>query len=116
MLFKADGYSELIQSFQLSLQVSGLIDILSLPHLKQRCTELSNTSETCLPTTAWFLYSEVEDESLGRVYRRDEPEVGGQIEAGQGNQAGEIISFEELRATCAMRRFKVILRSPTYPG
>ena len=112
MLFKADGYSELIQSFQLSLQVSGLIDILSLPNLK-RCTELSNTSETCLPTTAWFLYSEVGYESLGRVYRRDEPEVGGQIEAGQGNQTAEIISFEELRATCAMRRFKVILRSPS---
>lgn len=71
---------------------------------------MSSESETCLPTTTWFLYSEVEEEPLGRIYRKGVPEVGGQIEAGQGNQAGEIVSFEELRATCAMRRFKVILR------
>lgn len=71
---------------------------------------MSNDSETCLPTTTWFLYSEFEEEPLGRIYRKGAPEVGGQIEEGQGNQGGEIVSFEELRATCAMRRFKVILR------
>ena len=71
---------------------------------------MSETEETCLPTTTWFLYSEVEEEPLGRIYRKGIPEAGMQIEEGQGNQAGEIVSFEELRATCAMRRFKVILR------
>jgi hypothetical protein len=71
---------------------------------------LSNESETCLPTTTWFLYSEVEDEPLGRIYRKGIPEVGGQIEEGQGFQSAEVVSFEELRATCAMRRFKVVLR------
>ena len=71
---------------------------------------MSNESETCLPTTTWFLYSEVEDEPLGRIYRKGIPKVGGQIEGGQGFQSAEIVSFEELRATCAMRRFKVVLR------
>jgi hypothetical protein len=70
---------------------------------------LSNESETCLPTTTWFLYSEVENEPLGR-YRKGIPEVGGQIEEGQGFKSAEVVSFEELRATCAMRRFKVVLR------
>ena len=71
---------------------------------------MSEPEETCLPTTTWFLYSEVEEEPLGRIYRKGIPEADMQIEGGQGNQAGEIVSFEELRATCAMRRFKVILR------
>jgi|TARA_B110000196_G_scaffold10536_1_gene8775 hypothetical protein len=71
---------------------------------------LSDATETCLPTTQWFLYSEAEEEPLGRIYQKSLPEVGGRIEEGQGFQAAEIVSFDELRATCAMRRFKVVLR------
>ena len=29
---------------------------------------LSNPDETCLPTTTWFLYSEVQEKPLGRIY------------------------------------------------
>ena len=61
------------------------------------------TSETCLPITVWFLHDE-NGAPLGQVYRRQIPEVGVRIEA------GEVTVFEELRPTCAMRRFRVTLR------
>ena len=62
------------------------------------------TSETCLPTTAWFLYDE-DGAPLGQVHRRKMPEVGVRIEA------GEVVGVEELRPTCAMRRFRVVVRA-----
>ncbi len=73
---------------------------------------MSDSTDTCLPTTTWFLYSEVEEEPLGRVYRRSLPEVGMKIEAdeNQGVRACEIVSADELRPTCAIRRFKVVVR------
>ena len=73
---------------------------------------MSQSSDTCLPTTTWFLYSEVEEEPLGSVYRKELPKVGSNIEADEarGIQAAEVVSFTELRATCAMRRFKVVVR------
>ena len=64
---------------------------------------------TCLPTTTWFLYSE-DDVPLGRVYRSSAPEAEAQIEDGPGFASAEVVSFTELRATCAMRRFKVVVR------
>jgi hypothetical protein len=73
---------------------------------------MSDSPETCLPTTTWFLYSEGEEEPLGSIYRKALPEVGASIEedATRGIKAAEIVSFTELRATCAMRRFKVVVR------
>ena len=62
------------------------------------------TSETCLPTTAWFLYDE-SGAPLGQVHCREMPEVGVRIEA------GEVVGVEELRPTCAMRRFRVVVRA-----
>ena len=64
---------------------------------------MSDRPETCLPTTTWYLFSE-EDEPLGQIYRAGVPEVGAQIEGGQ------VVSFTELHATCAMRRFRVVVR------
>ena len=64
---------------------------------------------TCLPTTTWFLYSE-DDVPLGRVYMRSAPQAEAQIEDGPGFASAEVVSFTELRATCAMRRFKVVVR------
>jgi len=73
---------------------------------------LTESSETCLPTTTWFLYSEGDEEPLGSIYRKSLPEVGVGIEedAARGIKAAEVVSFTELRATCAMRRFKVVVR------
>ena len=73
-------------------------------------SESNDPAATCLPTTTWFLYSEVEEQPLGRIFRKGVPEVGDKIEEGQGFQAAEVVSFIELQATCAVRRFKVVLR------
>ncbi len=70
---------------------------------------MSDGPETCLPTTAWYLFSE-EDEPLGQIYRAGLPEVDAQIEGGQGFETAQVVSFTELRATCAMRRFRVVVR------
>ena len=70
---------------------------------------MSNRPETCLPTTTWYLFSE-EDEPLGQIYRAGPPEVDAQIEGGQGFETARVVSFTELRATCAMRRFRVVVR------
>ena len=67
---------------------------------------------TCLPTTTWFLYSE-DDVPLGRVYRRRAPPAEAQIEDGPGFASAEVVCFTVLRATCAMRRFKVGVRGLT---
>jgi len=66
-------------------------------------------ASTCLPATTWFLYSE-EDVPLGRVYRSGVPQVDVQIEEGPAFAVAQVVSFTELRATCAMRRFKVVVR------
>jgi hypothetical protein len=59
----------------------------------------SSTSQTCLPTTTWFLYSEAEDAPLGSIYRKSPPEAGARIEERPGIPAAEVVSFTELRAT-----------------
>ena len=69
---------------------------------------MSEPTETCLPTTTWYLYSE-DGTPLGSVYRSALPEAGAKIEDGPGFASAEIMSVDELRATCAMRRFKVVV-------
>ncbi|MDA1129512.1 MAG: hypothetical protein O2913_12565 [Chloroflexi bacterium] len=71
---------------------------------------MNDPPETCLPTTTWYLYSE-EDEPFGSIYRGALPEVGATIEDGPGFKTAHIVSFTELRATCAMRRFRVVVRT-----
>lgn len=70
---------------------------------------MSDRPETCLPTTTWYLFSE-EGEPLGQVYRSGVPEVDAQIEGDQRFETAQVVSFTELGATCAMRRFRVVLR------
>jgi len=68
--------------------------------------------EPCLPVASWFLYSE-DGQALGQVYRKkgeDVPTVGQRLSEADNGLDGVIVSFEELRATCAMRRFKVVLK------
>ncbi len=70
---------------------------------------MSDRAETCLPTTTWYLFTE-EDEPLGQIYRAGLPEVDAQIEGGQGFEIAQVVSFTELGATCAIRRFRVVVR------
>ena len=67
---------------------------------------------TCLPVTLWFLYSEG-GEPLGQVYRSGEesiPSVGARIDNGARWKSAAVVEFSELRATCSMRRFRVVVR------
>ena len=64
------------------------------------------TSETCLPTTAWFLV-DGDGRPLGQVFRAELPEVGARVDA------GVVVAFEELRPTCSMRRFRVVVKGPS---
>lgn len=59
----------------------------------------------------WFLYSE-DDVALGSIYRSGHPEIGAKIENGPEFKSAQVVSFTELRATCANRRFKVVVRNP----
>ncbi len=65
-------------------------------------------SETCLPTTSWFLADEA-GKPLGQIRRRGIPSVGTSIEGEARLAAAVVVSFQELRPSCAMRRFKVVV-------
>ncbi len=61
---------------------------------------------------AWYLKSEG-NEPLGQVYRSGDdavPEPGALVTDGAGSSRARIVRFRELGATCAMRRFEVIVR------
>ena len=72
---------------------------------------MTSQPDNCLPVAVWFLYTEA-DEPLGRVYRPDssKPNPGDRMEDAERWGMAEVIAFEELRPTCAMRRFKVVVR------
>lgn len=64
-------------------------------------------------SAVWFLYSEA-NEPLGQLYRGEAeavPGVGDSIaDAGGRWQTAEIVDVKELGPTCAMRRFRVVIR------
>ena len=70
---------------------------------------MNDLPETCLPTTMWYLYSE--DVPLGSIYRSAHPEIGATIEDGPEFKTARVVSFTELRATCANRRFRVVVQA-----
>ena len=68
------------------------------------------TEETA--STVWFLCSE-NKEPLGQIYRRGEeavPVVGARLSNGARWNSAEVVGFTELRPSCAMRRFQVVIR------
>ena len=63
-------------------------------------------------SAAWFLVSE-EGNPLGQIYCTDgrvEPSVGETLENGRTWNRAEVLSFQELQASCGMRRFQVVVR------
>ena len=62
------------------------------------------TPETCLPTTAWFLVGE-DGKPMGQVFRKELPQVGWRVDG------AVVVRFDELRPTCSMRRFRVVVRT-----
>ena len=64
----------------------------------------------CLPTTVWFLVSE-DGDPLGQTYA-PAPEVGQEVRRPEAVAGWVVVTLEELRAACAMRRFRVVIRPP----
>ena len=66
-------------------------------------------SQTCIPTFTWFLVDE-DGRPVGQIRRPDMPEAGASFSTeGKFEEAG-IVEVVELRPTCSMRRFRVIIR------
>jgi hypothetical protein len=70
---------------------------------------MTSETPTCLPTTAWFLFDE-DGQALGQVYKKALPQAGVPIDGGPRFEAAVVVEFTELQATCAMRRFRVVVR------
>ena len=72
---------------------------------------MSDEQRTCLPVAVWFLHSET-NEPLGQTYRKgkDAVPLAGALVEHAGRQF-EVIGHTELRASCAMRRFRVVVRT-----
>ena len=73
---------------------------------------MTSQPDNCLPVATWFLYTEA-DEPLGRVYRSGDellPSPGDRLEDIERWGEAEVVAYEELRPTYAMRRFKVVVR------
>jgi hypothetical protein len=74
---------------------------------------MTRQTDTCLPAAVWFLFSE-QGEPLGQTYRgrgHAVPAVGEPLADGDGWAGGVVVGFTELAATCAMRRFRVVVRA-----
>ncbi len=67
------------------------------------------TSQTCLPTFTWFLVDEG-GRPVGQIYRPELPEAGANFEREGRFGEAEIVEVVELRPSCSMRRFRVIIR------
>lgn len=70
------------------------------------------TGSTCLPVAVWYLHSE-DGAPIGQKYRRASeavPSVGARVDDVAGWGTVVVVSFEELAATCAMRRYRVVVR------
>ena len=71
-------------------------------------------AQTAGPITAsWFLFSE-ESKPLGQIHRRQcddpTPSVGEDLGGRASWSVAAVLEFEEVRATCGIRRFRVVVR------
>ncbi len=64
-------------------------------------------------TAAWFLFSE-ENRPLGQITRRHgddlAPSVGEELRDGPSWNTATVLEFSEVRATCGVRRFRLVVR------
>jgi hypothetical protein len=66
---------------------------------------------TRIPAAVWFLRTE-DDMPLGQLYRYEGEEVpvaDAVVTDGASWKSAEVVEFEELMSTCAMRRFRVVV-------
>ena len=67
------------------------------------------TSQTCIPTFAWFLVGQ-DGRPMGQINRPRLPEAEASFCAEGRFEEAEIVEVVELRPSCSMRRFRVIIR------
>ena len=70
------------------------------------------TDTSMTRSSTWFLYSE-DGEPLGQVFRAMSeaiPSVGDQLADGARWSTATVVSYEELRQSCGLRRFRVVVR------
>lgn len=67
------------------------------------------TSQTCIPTFTWFLVDE-DGRPFGQIRRPVLPEAGTSFSEDGKFEDAEIVEVVELRPSCSMRRFRVIVR------
>ena len=65
-------------------------------------------TDTCLPAVTWFVADE-DGKPLGQIRRREIPAAGSRVEGGARFGEAVVVSVQELRPSCAMRRFKVVV-------
>ena len=72
---------------------------------------MTDRDRTCLPMAVWFLVTE-QGEPMGQVYRSGEDSLPAAAAAriDRDGTALEVVGFTELQATCAMRRFRMVVR------
>lgn len=67
------------------------------------------TSQTCLPTFAWFMVDE-DGRPVGQIRRPVLPEAGISFAVEGRFEEAKIVEVVELRPSCSMRRLRVIIR------
>ena len=67
------------------------------------------TSQTCLPTSAWFLVDEAA-RPAGQIRRPGTPKAGAVFGVEGRFEEAEVVEVVELRPSCSMRRFRVIIK------
>ncbi len=67
------------------------------------------TSQTCIPTFTWFLVDE-DGRPFGQIRRPVLPEAGMSFSEEGKFEEAKIVEVVELRPSCSMRRFRVIVR------
>ena len=64
--------------------------------------------DTCLPAVTWFV-SDEDGKPLGQLRKREIPSPGMSADGGARFGEAVIVSVQELRPSCAMQRFKVVV-------
>lgn len=73
---------------------------------------MTSSTQASQHAAVWFVVSE-QGEPLGQLYRgpdEAEPVIGASVVNGAKWRQAEVVESTELRSTCRMRRFSVVLK------
>ncbi len=90
-----------------------MVEKIRVHHAHTLRDVLTSRGQTERIAAVWYLYSEA-NEPLGQLYRGESnavPEVGARLTDAGRWEGSEIAQVRELAPTCAMRRFRVVIRA-----